>query len=61
MERKTQRKIFIGKNAKHTHWGLMGCSHGSNWGGYNNYLYGIKGLFVLQVYVGWGECSNSKI
>ena len=61
MAYKTQRKIHIGKNSTHTYFGLIGCSHGASWGGYDNYWYGIKGIVSFQIYKGWGECANLKL
>jgi hypothetical protein len=52
-------KILIGKKSTKTSFGIIGCSHGASWGGYINYRYGIKGLFAIGYYKGWGEMKES--
>jgi hypothetical protein len=53
--RKKTYKFLVGKEMPYTIWGRKGCSHGmySN-GGYNNYFYGVKGIFGLNIFEGWG-------
>lgn len=60
--RKTKLRLLTGKKSKRTYWGLIGCSHGDRFGGYDNYRYGIKGFFSIGYYVGWGiykEATNA--
>lgn len=61
MAYKIKRKLLIGSEANYTFFGLIGSSHGVSYGGYNNYIYGIKGFFNIQIYKGWGECANYKL
>lgn len=52
---KTYRGLFLGKKSKYTHWGKRGCSHGMySSGGFDYYIYGIKGLFNYVVDKRWG-------
>ena len=53
---KVERSIVFGENAKYTYWGRKGCSHGMySGGGYDYYVYGIKGIFNLIVDKRWGN------
>jgi hypothetical protein len=52
------RKILLGKKSHRTSFGLIGCSHGASYGGYNNYYYGIKGVFAFCIYEGWRQFSQ---
>jgi len=53
--RKSKIKIYFGKKAKYNCWGLRGCSHGLRSGGFNFYVYGIKGIFNFTEYEAWGD------
>jgi len=53
--RAIKRSLKFGKNAKFNNWGLKGCSHGLRSGGYDYYVYGIKGLFNYVVDDCWGD------
>lgn len=55
MASKKIRTILIGSESKNTNFGKAGCSHSMYGGGYDNFIYGIKGLIAIQVYHGWGE------
>lgn len=52
-------KILLGKKSTKTWFGLIGCSHGANYGGYDNYRYGIKGIISIGIYQGWGYFKES--
>ena len=55
------RGILFGKKAKYTYFGLKGCSHGMNSrGGYNFYVYGIKGLFNIIIDKRWGNMATGQ-
>ena len=48
------RGILFGKKAKYTYWGRKGCSHGMySRGGFDFYVYGIKGLFNIIIDKRW--------
>ena len=52
------RGILFGKKAKYTYWGRRGCSHGMySRGGYDFYVYGIKGLVNIVIDKRWGMIS----
>ena len=56
---KIDRSIVFGKKAKHTYWGLIGCSHGMySRGGYDLYIYGIKSLFNVKINKTWGSYAK---
>lgn len=58
---KIDRGFVFGKKAKYTNWGRKGCSHGMySSGGYNFYVYGIKGLFNFIVDVRWGDMITDR-
>ena len=47
--------LLLGSKAKYTCFGLKGCSHGMySYGGFNYWVYGIKGLISFEIYEGWG-------
>lgn len=48
-------KVVFGNKAKWTYWGLRGCSHGRLPGGFNYWVYGIKGLIALEIKHTWGD------
>ena len=53
--RKIRRSIFFGKKAKYSGFGLKGCSHGMYArGGYNFWVYGIKGIAAIEIKESWG-------
>ena len=53
---KTYRKILFGKKAKYTYFGLRSCSHGMySRGGYDFYVYGIKGIVNIIIDKRWGD------
>lgn len=54
MASKKIRRLLWGKNSKYTWWGKIGY-HSMYKGGYENYIYGIKGVIAFQVYHGWGN------
>lgn len=55
------RGILLGKKAKYTNWGLKGCSHGMySSGGFDFYVYGIKGLFNIIIDKRWGDYAVGK-
>ena len=55
------RGILFGGKAKYTYWGLKGCSHGMySRGGYNFYVYGIKGLFNVIIDERCGYMATGK-
>lgn len=55
------RGVLFGKKAKYTNWGLKGCSHGMySSGGYDFYVYGIKGLFNIIIDKRWGDYAVGK-
>jgi len=57
-----KQKLFTGKDAKYTHWGSWGCSHGMySRGGYDRYVYGIKGIFTLIIIKCWGDMSDMEV
>jgi len=48
--------IVFGVRAKWTNWGFKGCSHGMYAdGGYDYYVYGIKGIFNIVIDKRWGD------
>ena len=50
--------IVFGRKAKYNGFGLRGCSHGMySSGGYNFYVYGIKGIFNFIIYKRWGDMA----
>ena len=52
------RGILFGKKAKYTYFGRRGCSHGRySGGGYDFYVYGIKGLFNIIIDKRWGDMA----
>ncbi len=61
MASKTLRKLLIGRKSQHTNWGIKGCSHSIHNGGYNNYIYGIKGIIAIQIYHGWGDYHEETL
>lgn len=51
----------FGSKAKWTNWGLMGCSHGVySRGGYDFYVYGIKGLVNFIIDKRWGDMITDE-
>jgi hypothetical protein len=50
--------ILLGSDSHHTCFGRLGCSRGASYGSYDNYYYGIKYLFAICVYKGWGDFSK---
>ncbi len=55
------RGILFGKKAKYTYWGRKGCSHGMySRGGFDFYVYGIKGLFNIIIDKRWGDMATVK-
>lgn len=52
------RAIVFGKRARYTYWGLRGCYHGNVMGGYDYYVYGIKGVFNIIIDKRWGDMAN---
>lgn len=53
---KTTRKMSFGSKAKYTNWGSRGCSRGMySTGGFDYYVYGIKGLFAFEIMKRWGD------
>ena len=58
---KVDRALHFGKKAKYTNWGLKGCSHGMySGGGYDFYVYGLKGVFNYLVDKRWGDMATVK-
>lgn len=53
-------KVLFGSQMKYTGFGRKGCSHSMYGGGFNFYVYGIKGLFGITKYVSWGKCWNDN-
>ena len=60
MSKRADKGIVFGKKAKHTNFGLLGRSHGMYYGGYNFYVYGIKGVFNIIIDVRWGDMAIGK-
>lgn len=60
MASKKIRRILKGNKSKYTYFGRIGCSHSMYGGGFNNFIYGIKGIIALQVYHGWGDFIKEK-
>lgn len=59
MKKETTKKLLFGSAAKHTHFGLRGCSHGMySPGGFSYYVYGIAGLFAFEINKRWGDMCN---
>ena len=56
---KTEIKILIGKKSTRTAFGKIGSCKGMYSGGFNNYRYGVKGLFSIGYYQGWGSFKDS--
>lgn len=55
---RTDRGILFGKKAKYTYWGCMGCSRGMySAGGYDFFVYGIKGIFNIIINKRWGDMA----
>ena len=56
-----QRKIKLGKEAKHTNWGRAGLSRGMYTGGFTRWIYGIKGIISYEVLECWGDFKNMTL
>ena len=55
------RGILLGKKAKYTYWGRRGSSHGMySRGGFDFYVYGIRGLFNIIIDKRWGDMTAGK-
>ena len=49
-------KLKFGLNAKYSGFGKVGCSHGMySRGGYDFWVYGIKGIIALEINHAWGD------
>lgn len=56
----SKTKLLFGSNAHLGGWGRRGSASGMYSGGFNYYVYGIKGLFALTIYFAWGYfCHNN--
>lgn len=56
----SKTKIVFGKNSKFTYFGKRGSSRGMYSGGFNYWVYGIKGLIALTRYVAWGDMARNN-
>lgn len=54
MRKSTKHEWLKGKNMTCTNFGKRGCCHGWPDGGYDTYMYGIKGIFGLYIRKSWG-------
>jgi len=52
---KTEWKIYLGKKCKRTRFGHINIVRGMYCGGIENYYYGIKGIFGVQIVRTWGK------
>lgn len=51
---KTKRKILFGNKSRFTYFGKRGCSHGMySINNYDFYVYGIKGIFSIEIMKEW--------
>jgi len=58
---KVDRGIVFGNKAKYNGFGKIGCSHGMySGGGYDFYVYGIKGIFNIIIDKRWGDMATSE-
>jgi len=49
-------KLLIGKKSTMSGFGLVSCSHGMySSGGYDRFVYGIKGIVSIKYEVRWGD------
>lgn len=61
MSRTRKYSLLFGSKAKYSGFGLKGCSHGMySPGGYNFWVYGVKGMIAFEIYEGWGLYRNKK-
>jgi hypothetical protein len=51
-------KLLFGKKAEHNCFGLFSLSDGVYSGGFKKYIFGIKNLFNLCYFIGWGSYKN---
>lgn len=56
----SKTKLVFGSNSKYTYFGLRGHAKGMYSGGFDWYVYGIKGVIGLTIYKAWGDyCHNN--
>lgn len=58
--RASKTKILFGKKSRFTYFGRRGHSKGMYTGGFDWYVYGVKGIFAITKYIAWGDmCRNN--
>lgn len=51
----TKTKFLLGSKMKGSGFGRIGCSRGMYSGGFNYYVFGIRGVIGITRYVAWGD------
>jgi hypothetical protein len=60
MSYQTKTKLLFGNKSKYTYFGKKGCAKGMYSGGFNWYVYGIKGLIAITRYEAWGDMIRNN-